>query len=32
MGQLVGDLPMPVAAACREAVDSYAQMIKDDQG
>ncbi|MCZ2826472.1 MULTISPECIES: hypothetical protein [unclassified Modestobacter] len=28
MGQLVADLPMPVAAACRETVDSYARMAK----
>ncbi|WP_216870732.1 HNH endonuclease signature motif containing protein, partial [Modestobacter excelsi] len=30
MGQLIADLPMPVAAACREAVDSYARMAKAD--
>ncbi|MCZ2805287.1 HNH endonuclease signature motif containing protein [Modestobacter sp. VKM Ac-2983] len=28
MGQLVADLPMPVAAACRETVDGYARMAK----
>uniref|UniRef100_UPI001C20E760 HNH endonuclease signature motif containing protein n=1 Tax=Modestobacter excelsi TaxID=2213161 RepID=UPI001C20E760 len=30
MGQLIGDMPMPVAAACREAVDGYARMAKAD--
>ncbi|WP_369139531.1 HNH endonuclease [Modestobacter versicolor] len=30
MGQLIADLPMPVAAACREAVDGYARMAKAD--
>ncbi|MCZ2816055.1 hypothetical protein [Modestobacter sp. VKM Ac-2984] len=30
MGQLVADLPMPVAAACRETVDGYARMAKAD--
>ena len=30
MGQLVADLPMPVAAACRDAVDGYARMAKAD--
>ncbi len=30
MGQLVADLPMPVAAACRDAVDGYARMLKAD--
>jgi hypothetical protein len=30
MGQLVTDLPMPVAVACREAVDGYARMAKAD--
>jgi hypothetical protein len=30
MGQLIGDLPMPAAVACREAVDGYARMLKAD--
>jgi hypothetical protein len=30
MGQLVADLPMPVATACRETVDEYARMAKAD--
>jgi hypothetical protein len=30
LGQLVADLPAPVAAACREAVDGYARMAKAD--
>ncbi|WP_440347932.1 HNH endonuclease [Modestobacter versicolor] len=30
MGQLIADLPMPVAVACREAVDGYARMAKAD--
>jgi hypothetical protein len=30
MGQLVAELPMPVAVACRETVDEYARMLKAD--
>jgi hypothetical protein len=30
MAQLVADMPAPVAAACREAVDGYARMVKAD--
>jgi hypothetical protein len=30
MAELVTDLPTPVAAACREAVDGYARMLKAD--
>ena len=30
MAQLVADMPMPVAAACRDAVDGYARMAKAD--
>jgi hypothetical protein len=30
MSELIADLPTPVAAACRETVDSYARMAKDD--
>jgi len=30
MGQLIADLPMPLAAACRETVDVYARMAKAD--
>jgi hypothetical protein len=29
MAELVADLPAPVAAACREAVDCYARLAKD---
>ncbi|WP_218938503.1 HNH endonuclease signature motif containing protein, partial [Modestobacter altitudinis] len=28
MGQLIGDMPMPVAAACRDAVDGHARLLK----
>ena len=30
MAELVADLPVPVASACREAVDGYARMLKAD--
>ncbi|QXG76214.1 HNH endonuclease [Modestobacter sp. L9-4] len=30
MSELIADLPTPVAAACRETVDAYARMAKDD--
>jgi hypothetical protein len=30
MGELVAGMPMPVAVACREAVDAYARMAKAD--
>ncbi|MCZ2829259.1 HNH endonuclease signature motif containing protein [Modestobacter sp. VKM Ac-2986] len=30
MSELIADLPTPVAAACRETVDTYARMAKDD--
>jgi hypothetical protein len=30
MSQLVGDMPSPVAAACRETVDTFARMLKAD--
>ncbi|MCZ2820629.1 HNH endonuclease signature motif containing protein [Modestobacter sp. VKM Ac-2977] len=30
MGELIAAMPMPVAAACRETVDSYARMVKAD--
>jgi hypothetical protein len=30
MSELIADMPTPVAAACRETVDSYARMAKDD--
>jgi hypothetical protein len=30
MSELIVELPSPVAAACREAVDSYARMAKED--
>ncbi|WP_460695145.1 HNH endonuclease signature motif containing protein [Modestobacter muralis] len=30
MSELIADLPTPVAAACRETVDTYARMTKND--
>ncbi|MFQ1002911.1 HNH endonuclease signature motif containing protein [Modestobacter sp. SSW1-42] len=30
MSELIADLPTPVAAACRETVDTYARMAKED--
>ncbi|MCZ2829051.1 HNH endonuclease signature motif containing protein [Modestobacter sp. VKM Ac-2986] len=30
MSEVIADLPTPVAAACRETVDTYARMAKDD--